>query len=357
MREILADLNRWISLDQQFATATVIQTWGSAPRVVGSVMAIRQDMQVAGSVSGGCVENAVIEEALQVLKTGMPKELEFGVSDEKAWSVGLTCGGKIKVFVEKHISLSEDPHDRKIWQALKSALENNRPAILLTGLDPESKNHLLVYPDDHSHLGDWGSETQQAIDNALTAYQAHDSREFALGDKRIFAQVFPRPDRLLIIGAAHISIPLVKFARDLDFETIVIDPRKIFADQRRFPVPPHQLLETWPDEALKEFHLNEDTYAVLLTHDPKIDDPAIHILLRNPVAYIGALGSKKTHAKRCQRLRDAGFSDSEIGRIRGPVGLEIDARTPAEIALSIMSQIVALKRGIRGSGFGDRHSG
>lgn len=343
MRDIIDQIKLWIEEDREFVTATVIQTWGSAPRQVGSMMAITSDLQVAGSVSGGCVENAVIEEANSILKSGSNKILEFGVSDDTAWSVGLTCGGKIKVFVEKHLAFTNRTFDMDIWESLVAAIENNIPIVLLTRLDEPSTPHLLFYQNG-DYVGDLSKFTIRAKDIAIAAIRSRKSQETVVGDIPIFAHVFPRPDRLVIIGASHIAIPLVELAKKLEFETIVIDPRKIFADQQRFPVPPDSLIDLWPQVALDEIKLNEDTYVVLVTHDPKIDDPALHVLLKSPVAYIGALGSRKTHEKRKKRLSQAGFSQQEINRIHGPVGLDINAKSPVEIALSILAQVVKVKR-------------
>jgi xanthine dehydrogenase accessory factor len=259
------------------------------------------------------------------------------VADEKAWSVGLSCGGEVSVWVEPHWAFSAPA----IWQELRACVAQRRPAVLLTQLQPAPP--LLVEPDGRV-TGDWGSLTQAAVRAALEAYQQRESQRLEVGGVPVFAQVFPRPAQLLLIGAGHIAVPLVQFARALDFETIVMDPRRVFASQVRFPIPPHRLLAEWPHERLSSWDLNEDTYAVLLTHDPKIDDPALHLLLKAPVAYIGALGSRKTHAQRCARLQEAGFSPEEIARIKGPIGLDIRARTPAEIALSIMAQVVAVRR-------------
>ncbi len=343
MRDILNQLKSWVSESNPFATATVIQTWGSAPREVGSVMAITRELQIAGSVSGGCVENAVIEEAVSVLITGVPRVLEFGVSNDTAWSVGLTCGGKIKVLVEKHLAFTNHFYDTDIWNAVVNEIENNFPVVLLSVLNGQPEGHLLVYANGNS-LGDWRNLTSKAKNVAIDTFQSGKSQETTIDGIPIFAHVFPRRDQVIIIGASHIAIPLVELARKLEFETTVIDPRKIFADQQRFPVPPDQLLDKWPEEALEDIELNEDTYVVLVTHDPKIDDPALHILMKSPVAYIGALGSKKTHEKRKKRLLEAGFSREDIDRIHAPVGLNIFARTPEEIALSILAQIVSEKR-------------
>ena len=312
-------------------------------------MAIRENRQIVGSVSSGCVENEVIEAALDTIKTGKPRILEFGVSDDKAWSVGLSCGGTIKVFVEGHPVFSKDPEERKIWNQLTHAIVNNKPCIVLKSLSVSESNlnrHLLVYPDE-DHQGNWGKLTSQAKEIALQLYHERKNETVQIGDQEIFVQLFPRKLKLIIIGGSHISIPLVKFAHELGFETLVIDPRKVFASPERFKVQPEKIFTEWPQNVLPNLDLNEDTYAVLLTHDPKIDDEALKILLPSKVAYIGALGSKKTHAKRCARLRDAGFSDNQIARIYGPVGLDIDASSPTEIALSIIGQIIERKNARR----------
>lgn len=339
MQDIFDSIAKWVADGEVFALATVIKTWGSAPRQAGSAMAITGDVKIAGSVSGGCIEGAVIEEAQKVLESGTPRLLQFGVADETAWSVGLSCGGKIEVFVEKHIASSADESERRIWQTLEDAILQNRPCILLTRLTPEKYGHLLIIPDG-SQVGDWAYLNAAANRQALENYRRRQSERALIEDEPVFVQVFPRKDKLIIIGAGHISLPLVKFAKDLDFEVVVIDPRKIFASTERFPVPPDELLHRWPQEALPQIELNEETCAVLLTHDPKIDDPALHLLLNTKAFYIGALGSGKTHQKRCKRLREAGFSEAAIQRIRGPVGLDIGAGTPTEIALSIMAEIV-----------------
>lgn len=338
MQDIWNELLQWTGAGRPLALARVIQTWGSAPRRVGAAMIVGEDLQVAGSVSGGCIEGAVIEEALQVLKTGVPRKVSYGVEDEKAWSVGLSCGGQVTVLVEKHLAGAAPA----LWQALQSAVQQHQPTMLLTQLAPAAEPHLLVYPDGRL-VGTWGKGEGEAVAAALEAYEHRLNQVVEIAGKQVFIQVFPRRDRLLIIGAGHITIPLVGFAHALDFETTVVDPRQVFATLERFAVLPDHLLSQWPDQALSAWEFDDDTYAVLLTHDPKIDDTALHLLLRQPVAYIGALGSRKTHAKRCERLREAGFHQEEIARIHGPAGLDINAQTPAEIALSIMAEITAAR--------------
>jgi xanthine dehydrogenase accessory factor len=343
MRDIFQEIKNWIDHKEIFALATVIKTWGSAPRQPGAAMAITQDMRVAGSVSGGCIEGAVIEEAQKMLRDGTPRLLNFGVSDETAWSLGLSCGGKIEVWLEQHIAFSADETEKTIWQTLEKAVDQNRACVLLSRLIPEKHGHLLVFPDG-SQIGDWGYLNAAANRQALESYARRETKRVLIEGEPVFVQIISRKDRLLIIGAGHISLPLVKFTKELGFEVLVIDPRKIFAAAERFPVSPDELLHQWPETALPNIDIDEETCAVLLTHDPKIDDPALHILLNSNVAYIGALGSRKTHEKRCARLREAGYKEEAIARIRGPVGLDIGANTPTEIALSIAAEIVKVKR-------------
>lgn len=342
MQDIFKTIEPWAEGDQPFALATVVRTWRSAPRQAGSAMAVTPDLQVVGSVSGGCIEGAVIEEAREVIASGVPRVLTFGVEDESAWSVGLSCGGKVKVFVERSMAFDDRPEERSVWSALGRAIRENRPAVLLARMGGDRSSHLLVYPDG-STVGGFEAATEAAVEAALAAYADRENREVELAGEPVFIQVFPRKDQLLIIGAAHATLSLVAFARQLRFETIVVDPRRVFSNVSRFPAPPDRLLQAWPQEVLPGLGLTEDTYAVLLTHDPKIDDPALHILLRSPVAYIGALGSRRTQEKRQERLRKQGFTEAEIGRIHGPVGLDIGAETPDEIALSVIAEVVRAK--------------
>tara|TARA_B100000686_G_scaffold138346_1_gene145780 strand:+ start:557 stop:1609 length:1053 start_codon:yes stop_codon:yes gene_type:complete len=346
MRDIWNELVEWDANQEPFAVARVVETWGSSPRKVGSAMLVDGTMKVAGSVSGGCIEGAVIEEAQQVLVTGNPKKLSYGVDDQTAWSAGLSCGGEVSVLVERHWPLAEGDTSEGVWQKLRKEVGDNRPVILLTRVNPDgAQPHLLVTPDCDV-TGLWGELTEKAVAAALDAYEHRASGLVEIEDEAVFVQVFPQCDQLIVIGAGHISLPLVQYASLLDFETVVIDPREVFAKSERFPVNPTRMFAKWPEAILDDWDLNEATYCVVLTHDPKIDDQALHFFLEAPVAYIGALGGRKSHAKRRSRLKESGYSDAVIDRIKGPVGLDIGAETPAEIALSIVAEIVARKRTI-----------
>ncbi len=343
MKDIWQELLEWTEAGTPFAVARVVQTWKSAPRSAGAGMIIGPNMEVAGSVSGGCIEAAVIEEALDVLDSGKPRKLTYGVEDELALSVGLSCGGEVTVMVEKHWAFSENMETRQVWTSLRDALRKNEPAALLTRLNAGGEPPLLVMPGTKT-LGDWGSLQHPAVMLAEDTCRDRQSRVVEIDGEEVFIQVFPRQDQLLIVGAAHICIPLVMFAKILDFQSVVIDPRKVFANPDRFPVKPDHLIPKWPQDVLADWPLHEDTYALLLTHDPKIDDPALKILLSKDIPYIGALGSRKTHGKRCVRLREAGFSECKIDRIKGPAGLDIRAKTAAEIALSMIAEVTEAKR-------------
>ena len=350
MRDIWEDQLNWIESEEPFVLARVIRTWRSAPRKSGAGMLIGKGMKVAGSVSGGCIEGAVIEEALDALESGESRRISYGVEDDLALSVGLSCGGEVTILLEKHWAFSADPQTKIIWETLQNCISNNIPAVIISplpaknGSSTEDPATLLILPEGEN-VGVIQNNHEEAVALAEEVYKERENKIVELGGEEYFFQVFPRRDQLLIIGAGHITIPLVRFANELDFHTIVIDPREVFATPERFTVPPDQLISKWPDDVLPDFPLNEDTYAVLLTHDPKIDDPALHILLKNNLPYIGALGSSRTHAKRCSRLEEAGYDTASIAQIKGPAGVDIGAQTAAEIALSMITEVVAAKHG------------
>ncbi len=342
MREILAQINTWQQQGKEAALATIVAAYGSAPRPLGSKMAISSAGEITGSVSGGCVEGAVAEEALQVLHSRQPKLLKFGISDETAWNVGLTCGGTIEVFVEVL--------DWQILGVLQESLQKEQLIAQVTAVGVDgSGGRMLVWPDNN-HTGSLGSDQldHQALKLAREHFQTQQNgREIVQtgsGEADLFIEVFPPPPRLVVIGAVHIAIPLVSMAKLLGFHTTVIDPRKSFATRERFPHP-DELITKWPDKALAGLTLDEGTYLVTLSHDDKLDVPALKTALDHPVRYIGALGSRKTHAKRVEALLEAGVDPEQIGRIHTPVGLDIGSIYPEEIALAVMAEIVAARRG------------
>ncbi len=296
------------------ALATVVETWGSAPRRVGSQLAISGTGEMAGSVSGGCVEGAVVAEALDAIEAGTPVTLEYGVSDGDAFAVGLACGGTIRILVEPVGAVLPEA----VLAELVTARAARAPVAYVTGpggRDLVRTGHDMRFRLDRSGFDD---------------------------DGRTFVTIHNPPLRLMIVGAVHIAQALVPMARIAGYDPVVIDPREGFASAARFPG--ETLLHDWPDEAVEAQGLDTRTALVLLTHDPKLDDPALERALRSKVFYIGALGSTRTHAKRLERLRAKGFSTEDLARIHGPIGLDIGASGPSEIAVAILAQMTRVLR-------------
>jgi xanthine dehydrogenase accessory factor len=300
------------------ALATVVETWGSAPRPKGSQLAISGAAEMAGSVSGGCVEGAVVAEALEALEDGQPRVLQYGVSDDDAFAVGLACGGTIRIAVEP-IGVGRGPSVELIDE-LAAARAARRPVAY--AVNPATWDRRLV-----DGPGDPLWPEAQA---ALIADRSGFAGDWFLG-------VHNPPLRMAIVGAVHIAQALAPMARLAGYDVGVVDPREAFASAGRFPDT--RLLHDWPDAALESFGLDTRTAVVTLTHDPKLDDPAIRAALAAPVFYLGCLGSSRTHAKRVDRLTEAGFAADAIARIHAPVGLDLGAKSPAEIAVAVLAQI------------------
>ena len=339
MRDILPDLDNWhAGENKSIALATVIQTWGSSPRRAGAKMALTPDGKITGSVSGGCVEGAVFEEGVEALKKNRPKLLHFGVADETAWEVGLACGGSIDIFVK--------PLDTELFKSLRSTLVDEQPAILVTvvkGSDEILGREMLVR-DDGNVMGSLRHDlNEQALGLAKETLAGGESRRVMLNaDTEVFIEVILPPPMLIAVGGVHITIALMALAKTLGYRTVVVDPRTAFGSEERFPNV-DQLIPLWPQEAFQKIPITRSTAIAMLTHDPKLDDPALKIALRSQAFYVGALGSKTTQAKRRQRLLDEGLTEEQLNRLHGPIGLEIGAGTPEEIAMSIMAEIVAAR--------------
>ena len=304
------------------ALATVVETWGSAPRQAGSQLAISGTGDMIGSVSGGCVEGAVVTEALDALQDRRPRILTFGVSDDTAFAAGLACGGTIRILVEP-IGDGTQALPEPLLADLVAARAAPCPIALVTR--PDGWHRQLAHPGDAPE-----------IDARLKSDRS------GMEEDGRFIAVHNPPLRLIVVGAVHIAQPLLTIARECGYACTLIDPRAAFGSTARFPG--ETILDDWPDEALTALAPDARTAIVTLTHDPKLDDPAIRIALRSKAFYLGCLGSKKTHAKRLDSLTAAGFTADEIARRHAPVGLDIGARTPAEIAVSIMAQITKALR-------------
>ncbi len=321
----LTAATEWLHGARKVALATVTRTWGSAPRPEGSQMAIRDDGAFSGSVSGGCVEGAVIGEAQNALQDGRPRNLKFGVSNEDAWAVGLACGGTIEIHVAPVVAAPQ----QSLLDELKAARDSQRAVVLATDL--ATGESVLRYPDETA---------SDALGEAAKLQARRDQSSTIESDgRRWFLTVFNPPLELAIIGAVHIAQPLARMAAVADYNVRVIDPRSAFATEERFPGV--TLSHEWPDDALAEKPPGPRSAIVALTHDPKLDDPGLSVALKSEAFYIGALGSRTTHAKRLERLRARGFSEAELQRLRGPIGLDIGARSPAEIAIAILAQMTA----------------
>ncbi len=312
MREVLSELKSWTKDGEQIALATVVETWGSSPRPLGSKMVVTRSGKMAGSVSNGCIEGAVFEESQNVLKADAPKLAAFGVADDVAFSVGLACGGHIEVFIQ--------PLGR-VHQELIELLDENRPATLHTNL---------------------------ITGEATISEGTPSGSELARRDGDLFIEPFRRPAHLIIVGAIHIAIPLHRLAKLMGYRVTIIDARAKFATKERFPEA-DELIVAWPDEAMSNITLDNSTYVVILTHDPKFDLPALRSVLGKDIGYIGAIGSRKTNENRFAALREEGFTEEQISHVHGPVGLDLGGRGAEETALGILAEITAVRFGGSGS--------
>jgi xanthine dehydrogenase accessory factor len=298
---------------------------------------------MVGSVSGGCVEGAVVEEAIDLLGGGAPRLLKYGVSDETAWDVGLACGGSIEIFL--HIL-------QPAWvEPIVNRYADRQVLVFATVIaGPEGRIGATMLSDGHNILvGDWDAALleagQNSIEDAITSRNiGRQTLELEGETLEVFIDVLLPSPTLVMIGGVHISVALARMANTLDYRSVVIDPRKSFASPDRFP-DVDELIQRWPQDGLEAVGIDASTAIAVLTHDPKIDDPALLVALRSPAFYIGALGSRATHAKRVERLREAGLADEELVRLKAPIGLDLGGRTPEEIALAILAEITAERYG------------
>jgi xanthine dehydrogenase accessory factor len=312
MREVLSELDEWTKSGEMIALATVVETWGSSPRPLGSKMVITRSGKMAGSVSNGCIEGAVFDEAQKVLESGQPKVAAFGVADDLAFEVGLACGGHIEVFIQPLAP---------VHRQLIAMLHRDEAATLITNL----------------------------VTGAAELTQgAGSGTELARRDGDVFIEPFRRPAHLVIIGAIHIAIPLDRLARLMGYRVTVIDARAKFATKERFPEA-DELIVAWPDEAMSRIEIDNSTYVVILTHDPKFDLPALRSVLGKDAGYIGAIGSRKTNQNRFDALRAEGFTEEQLARVHGPIGLDLGSRGAEETALGILAEITAVRFGGSGS--------
>lgn len=324
--DILSSARTWLQRDGKVAIATVVDTWGSSPVPIGGQLAISTTGDFEGSVSGGCIEGEILTEAEEILAGAKPKVMSFGVADETAWSVGLPCGGQIKVYIERlEGTAGKDLLDRAI-----AAREGRRGLVVRTRLSDGARQ---IFERNSPGMPD----------DVAARFSTAKSQLVAGPDGDVFLHAMIPPARIIAIGATHITQLLGQIAQVTDYEMVVVDPRTAFATAERFPGV--KVIAEWPQDALPKLGLDPYSALVVLAHVSHIDDEALKVGLRSEALYIGALGSKRNHEKRRERLAAAGFTPAELGRIKAPIGLEIGAQTPAEIALSVMGEVVLAVRG------------
>ncbi|MFD4207410.1 XdhC family protein [Micromonospora tulbaghiae] len=344
MRDIVDGLTAWRAAGVRFAVATVVRTWRSAPRPPGAAMAVCADGEVVGSISGGCVEGAVYELCREAIRTGQARTETYGVGDDDAFEVGLTCGGTIEVLVQPDVVLTEP-------DAVLAAIRAGEPVATASA----GRAQMVVWPDRVAGtLGDADLDravAQQAegmlalgatgiIQLGTHGQQRHD-------EVSVFVQSYLPPPRMIVFGAIDFAVAVARIGRFLGYHVTVCDARPVFATRKRFPEA-DDLVVQWPHTYLASTAVDERTVLCVLTHDPKFDVPLLQAALRTPARYIGAMGSRRTHADRLRRLREAGVDEAALARLSSPIGLDLGARTPEETAVAIAAEFVALAAG--GSG-------
>jgi xanthine dehydrogenase accessory factor len=351
VRDILDPITGWWAADDTFGLATVVRTFSSAPREPGAAMAVSAAGEVVGSLSGGCVEGAVYELANEVTASGAPVLKRYGISDDDAFAVGLTCGGIIDIFVEpvsnqRFAELGE----------IADAVRNGRPVAVATVIEGPGTigARRIIWQDEHATgtLGA-GDRLDEAVDDdargmlaqGLTAVRRYGpDGERRRDELAVFVQSFAPAPRMLVFGAIDFAAAVAKAGKFLGYRVTVCDARPVFATASRFP-DADEVITDWPHRYLSGVSTDERTVICVLTHDPKFDVPLLEVALRRPAAYIGAMGSRRTHDDRLARLREAGLTDAELARLRSPIGLDLGARTPEETAVAIAAELIQLRWG------------
>ncbi|HEV2010913.1 MAG TPA: XdhC/CoxI family protein [Candidatus Limnocylindria bacterium] len=347
MNEVAAELGAWLAAGERVAIATVVRVTGSAPRPAGATLIACAGARIAGSVSNGCVEAAVYEQAMAVLEAGRARLVNYGISDEFAFTVGLSCGGAIDVLVEPVGAFHREALD---------AIRNDRPVVLVRAIDPADRVGTVAILRDDQASG-WPDELRPLEVPALAASVVGAPRlvQAPLADGRegtFFLEAIAAPRLLLIVGATHVGQALARLAKTLGFRVVVADPRASLANTDRFP-DADEIVGAWPDDAIARIGPRASASIVLLAHDPKFDRPGLVAALRTPAGYVGAIGSRRTNEERFAWLRAQGFSDADLGRIHAPVGLDIGAQTAEETALAILAEVVAARSSRSGRSLSD----
>ena len=353
MREILPALLTAFDSGETAAMATVVRTWRSAPRPAGASMLVTEAGEAVGSVSGGCVEGALYEVGTQVLQTGQPQYETYGISDDDAFAVGLTCGGILQVFVEK---VSKDTWPELPGIAASVAAEVPVAVATIVKGPAHVGRHLVVRADGvegglgTDRLDDTvGADVRGLLESGTTGFLHYGANGERLGSEmEVFVTSFAPAPRMYVFGAIDFSAALSRVGKVLGFHVTVVDAREVFATRKRFPEADEVVVD-WPHRWLASQPVDQRTVICVLTHDPKFDVPALQAAVRTPAAYIGAMGSRRTHDDRIARLKEAGVTAEELARIHSPIGLDLGARTPEETAISIAAEIIQLRWGGSGS--------
>ncbi|MGW2290130.1 XdhC family protein [Streptomyces phaeochromogenes] len=365
MLDIAEELHRWVEQGRDFAVATVVAVGGSAPRQPGAALAVDADGTAIGSVSGGCVEGAVYELCQQALADGKPLLERFGYSDEDAFAVGLTCGGIIDILVTP--VRAADPSREVFASALAAATRGEAAAVArIASGPPELLGRALLVRPDGSYEGGFGAHPEldrTAVDEARAFLDAGRTGTLEIGEQgsrcgaplTLLIESSVPPPRMIVFGAIDFASALVRIGKFLNYRVTVCDARPVFATSARFPEA-DEIVVDWPHRYLERTQVDGRTVLCVLTHDAKFDVPLLQLALRLPVAYVGAMGSRRTHLDRNERLREVGVTELELTRLRSPIGLDLGARTPEETALSIASEIVANRRGGTGVSLTGAHT-
>ena len=336
MKEVAAELEQWLATGEPVAIATVVRITGSAPRPLGATLIARAGDKIAGSVSNGCVESAVYEEAMAALNNGHARVVNYGISDEFAFTVGLSCGGSIDVLIEPVGALH---------RAALEAVRSERPAVLVRAVAPVDRaGTVAVLTEDRAE--GWTPELAELKVGALAALSDGRSRTVLAHvgeiDATVLLEAIAMPPLLAIVGATHVGQALAHLANAVGYRVVVADPRTALANPERFPNV--EILGAWPNEALAKLRFGPTSAIAVLAHDDKFDHPALLAALKSPAGYIGAIGSRTTNEKRIAWLRTQGITDRDIARVHAPIGLDIGASSVEEIALAILAEIVAVRR-------------
>jgi len=348
MFELIPTIQDWQAAGKGIALATLIKVEGSSPRPLGAKMIVSSQGEFQGSVSGGCVESSVITEALHCLQSGKPTLLHYGIDNSNPWTVGLACGGEIDVFIEPLFNLSfQNGFSHSMFEKLIELFKNKQPFILATVTASDHKGQKGLFSAgkwiiDDSH-NSWSKNfLMREMTRLIEAGQPRmmEIHLESLQPLEAFLEPILPQARIVIIGAVHIAAALIIYAHELGYKTIIIDPRSAFLTRERFPQA-DDLIHSWPQEALPKLNLATSDCIVILSHDEKIDVPALFVALKSPIGYIGLLGSKKTRNERFRSLKEEGITEKDLERVHAPIGLNLGAIEPEEIAISIIAEIIA----------------